>query len=459
MKNSHIVSIMYDGSIHKPSAGDYTITMSNGKQVTLQDSDLTITGHNNGVSDVGNYSVDLSEAGKTRIGNLLGSDFTLVGGSSTATFNITKQKGTASLTSGSKVYDGKKVSASNYQPTLTLRDALGHTLDTIKLTSGQYNISSDSSAVGTYEITLSSAEIKALEEKYSNYDIDFNAVKASFTITSQNIPDNHGGGSSVTPSTPSTPSNPSTPNSSSSSSSSSGPVTPGNVAVKGTVVYAIKKIGLYDSKNFAKHNRKAWYVQKPRIYRPMFVVTGYTRDSNGVLRYKVRDVNHLTKNRGKTGYITASWNYVRPVYYEDSHATITVINPRGVNGYNKASLTGKVKNYKQGTVLKAKKVVSHNLTTRFVLSNGQYVTANRKLVQMGRHAIPTKVRAKGAINRYSNVKLTKRNKHYSANQRKTFKVYGFDYSQANSTKHHGTLRYRVDGGYITGNTKYINIIK
>jgi hypothetical protein len=40
-----------------------------------------------------------------------------------------------------------------------------------------------------------------------------------------------------------------------------------------------------------------------------------------------------------------------------------------------------------------------------------------------------------------------------------FKVYNFDYSQANSVTKHGTLRYRIAGGYITGNAKYIQIVR
>ncbi|GEP24068.1 DUF5776 domain-containing protein [Lentilactobacillus diolivorans] len=231
------------------------------------------------------------------------------------------------------------------------------------------------------------------------------------------------------------------------------------VAKKNEVIYSIKKIGLYRTENFSKNTRQAWYVKKPRVYRPMFVVTGYTRTADGKLRYRVRDVNHLTKNRHKTGYITASWKYVRPVYYLGKHAAITVINPRGVNGYTKANLTGKIRNYKQGTILKVKGIVRHNLTTRYVLSNGQYVTGNRKLVNMGRHHYPKYVKAKTAVNRYHNVNLTKRNQHYKQNSKKVFKVYNFDYSQANSVTKHGTLRYRIAGGYITGNAKYIQIVR
>ncbi|WP_283680454.1 BspA family leucine-rich repeat surface protein, partial [Lentilactobacillus sp. Marseille-Q4993] len=145
-----------------------------------------------------------------------------------------------------------------------------------------------------------------------------------------------------------------------------------NILPKGEVVYALKHIYLYQNVNFKKSDRVASYTKKPRIYRPMFVVTGYARSQNNVLRYKVRDVNHDSKTAGKTGYITANWNYVRPVYYQAKHKKLTVINPRGVNAYKNKNLTNKVKNYKQGTVLPVVNFVTHNLTTRYVLKNGQY---------------------------------------------------------------------------------------
>lgn len=189
----------------------------------------------------------------------------------------------------------------------------------------------------------------------------------------------------------------------------------------------------------------------------MFVVTGYKRAANGALRYRVRDVNHTSKTNGKTGYITASQKYVRPVYYATKHSTVTVINPRGVNAYRKANLTKKARSYRQGTVLHVKRIVTHNLTTRYVLTNGDYITANRKLVNMGRHKQVKSVKTKRALNQYSSANFTKKN-HVIAKNR-TLKVYGYDYSQKNSVTKHGALRYRVAGGYITANTKYVRAYK
>ena len=201
---------------------------------------------------------------------------------------------------------------------------------------------------------------------------------------------NDGSSTNGSPSTPIGPATPSKPNSGNNStttttkpSTSVGP----NIAVKGEAVYATKKIGLYKNTKFTKANRIAWYPKQKRVNRPMFVVTGYKRAANGALKYKVRDVNHGRKTAGKKGYITASRKYVVPVYYASvpKSKKITVISPKGINTYKSANLTGKAKHYKKGVRLTVKKLVKHNLTTRYQLSNGYYVTANKKLIIQGNY--------------------------------------------------------------------------
>ncbi|WP_050802995.1 DUF5776 domain-containing protein [Lentilactobacillus parafarraginis] len=306
---------------------------------------------------------------------------------------------------------------------------------------------------GTYEIQITA----------HNEDGNETTRTAKLTITAS---DHGGGGGNVTPPTPTpapTPTNPDTPSSSSSSSSSDQPIgpepdLPDFAAKKDTAVYALKKIGIYRKANFSNKYHENWYSSKPRVYRPMFVVTGYARSINGHLRYQVRDVNHLSKTHGRVGYITANWKYVRPVYYAKKHSTMTVINPRGVNAYKHVNLSGKVRNYKQGTVLHVAKFVKHNLTTRYVLSNGQYVTGNRKLVEMGKHKQVRYVKVKKTINRYQTVNLTHKNKRHIKRGTK-IRVKNYDFSHANSVTNHGALRYHVAGGYITGNSKFVKAYK
>ncbi|MFD1454999.1 DUF5776 domain-containing protein [Levilactobacillus lanxiensis] len=229
------------------------------------------------------------------------------------------------------------------------------------------------------------------------------------------------------------------------------------LAPKGAVVYATKKVGLYKTATFSKKNLKRWYVKKSRTNRPMFVVTGYATSKNGVKRYRVKDVNHHSKTAGKTGYLTTNNAYTTPVYYAAKHKTVTVINPTGVNSYAKKTLTGKKTHYRQGQTLTVKKVVSNKLTTRFVLKNGRYMTANKKLVQAGKVTMPRQIKTKHAINRYSNVNLTKQNRHLKKGTK--LAVRGWAYSNANNFSKHDTLRYHVAGGYITANRHLVKTVR
>lgn len=229
------------------------------------------------------------------------------------------------------------------------------------------------------------------------------------------------------------------------------------LAPKGAVVYATKKVGLYKTATFSKKNLKRWYVKKSRTNRPMFVVTGYATSKNGVKRYRVKDVNHHSKTAGKTGYLTTNNAYTTTVYYATKHKTVTVINPTGVNSYAKKTLTGKKTHYRQGQTLTVKKVVTNKLTTRFVLKNGRYLTANKKLVQAGKVTMPRQIKTTHAINRYSNVKLTKQNRHLKKGTK--LAVRGWAYSNTNNFSKHDTLRYHVAGGYITANQHLVKTIR
>ncbi|MEE8823397.1 internalin-J precursor [Lentilactobacillus sunkii] len=230
---------------------------------------------------------------------------------------------------------------------------------------------------------------------------------------------------------------------------------PNYAQVKNGVVYSLKKIYIYKHADFKKSERVAMYVKKPRINRPMFVVLDYQRSKGGALRYKVRDVNHHSKHAAKVGYITANQKYVRPVYYRAQPKTVTVISAKGVNEYNEKHLDTKIKNFKQGTVLKVDSIVKHNLTTRYMLGNGNFITANRKLVINGRQKQPKRVVVKKAINRYTTVNTTKKNGHYKKGTKISIKAY--DYSHKYDNTKSGTKRFQVKGGYITANPKFVKV--
>ena len=119
----------------------------------------------------------------------------------------------------------------------------------------------------------------------------------------------------------------------------------------------------------------------------MFVILDYAKSNGGALRYKVRDVNHNSKTDGKIGYITANPKFVMNVYYQTmpKNRKITVISKRGIHAYRNANLTGHAKTYKKGTRLTVKRLVKHNLTTRYRLSNGTYISANKKMIIQGNY--------------------------------------------------------------------------
>ncbi|KRL72735.1 DUF5776 domain-containing protein [Lentilactobacillus kefiri] len=192
----------------------------------------------------------------------------------------------------------------------------------------------------------------------------------------------------TSPTTPVTPTNPTNPNwNPSKPNGLNGTGLPNYAATKGSAVYSTKGIYMYKNANFKKSQRMAYYPISKRVNRHMFVVLGYARSNGGALRYKVRDVNHGTKTDGKIGYITANKKYVESVYYKTlpKNRKITVISKRGIHSYKHVNLTGRTGTYKTGKHLRVKKIVKHNLTTRYQLTNGDYITANKKLVIKGNY--------------------------------------------------------------------------
>ena len=185
----------------------------------------------------------------------------------------------------------------------------------------------------------------------------------------------------------------------------------------------------------------------------MFVVTGYS----GSQYYQVRDVNHGSATYGRKGYITTNAKYVIPVYYGSMHRQVTVVNPKGVNAYRNADLSSKVKNYRQGTVIKVYQLVNHNLTTRFYIGNGQYITANKKMVFAGTYKQPKSIKVTHAIYLYKDLNLTQRRKLVKKGT--VLKVKKWDYTVAKSASATGSKRYLVAGGYVTANPRFVKVIQ
>ncbi|WP_461244938.1 DUF5776 domain-containing protein [Secundilactobacillus muriivasis] len=146
-------------------------------------------------------------------------------------------------------------------------------------------------------------------------------------------------------------------------------------SVNGSVVYGLTTIKLYKNTNFTKSNLTKTYKKQARVNRPMFLVISQTTNKQGKAVYKVKD----TKS-GKTGYTLSGSKYFKNAYYSAKVTKIKVINPKGINEYGKVKLTDKKRHVKKNTSLTVKKVVNYGHTTRFLLTNNRYVSANKKLV-------------------------------------------------------------------------------
>ena len=209
-------------------------------------------------------------------------------------------------------------------------------------------------------------------------------------------------------------------------------------------VIGVRGLALYRKPNFSKGARMNSFSKQPQMRQPEFAVLGTVKAKNGRLRFHVRDVNRKSKTYKQTGYITDSSSYVQNADYTKLVKRVTVINAKGLSGYKSAKLTGKVKHhYRQGQVLRVKRLIHRGQSLVFQLTNGAYITANKQQVQAGKLKMPRMIKTKHRVTLYKEAELKHRLHGIAAN--KQLKVQGWDYSV------HGTLRYRVAGGYVTAN--------
>ncbi|MFT8385706.1 MAG: amidase family protein [Lentilactobacillus hilgardii] len=212
----------------------------------------------------------------------------------------------------------------------------------------------------------------------------FKELKHQSQIPTPSVPTPSQSSSSQVPSTSSSTSlaNSSDESSISSSNESQKPnLNDKNEAKKQPImIYTLKKVYLYRHVNFSRTNRLISYAKRTRVNRPMFKVVNYVRDDSGRLRYEVMDINSQSKTFGQHGYLTANSKYVQPVYYQNKPAEVRVISKNGLNEYRRQNLSGKVKHDRRGTVLKIKGIKISHLTTRFILQNGHFISANKKIV-------------------------------------------------------------------------------
>lgn len=193
----------------------------------------------------------------------------------------------------------------------------------------------------------------------------------------------------------------------STSSSSSVPISTPTVSGKPvkkashrSIVYALTTVKLYRSSNFTKSNLTKTYKKRARINRPMFLVISQQTNKQGHAIYRVKDINS-----GKTGYTLSGSKYFAPAYYSAKVTRIKVINPKGINEYGKVNLTSKKRHVKKNASLSVRKVVNYGLYSRMQLTNGRYITANKKLI------LATKIKKSSQNTRLSTPTATTGNNH------------------------------------------------
>lgn len=151
-------------------------------------------------------------------------------------------------------------------------------------------------------------------------------------------------------------------------------------------VYMVKGFYRYSTSTFYKKSREKGYKKHERLNAVMFTIIGEDKSNLGLKRYKVyqiisKKVGVFRVDRKKWGYITAKPSYMRPLYYSKNVHKVKVIG-KGLRVYKNSNLSKYVKSYKRGTVLKVKAVKKIGITYRLQLSDGRYVSSNKKLVKI-----------------------------------------------------------------------------
>lgn len=215
-------------------------------------------------------------------------------------------------------------------------------------------------------------------------------------------------------------------------------------------VYGKKKFYSYQNVNFKKSERIRKYAKKPRVYAPVFTVVGTTQSKAGNPRYQLSD----------SSYITAKSAYVGKLFLQKKAKTLYVTNPRGTWTHATVMFnypTQLLHHLKQGTKVTVTHLIKNGPVTRYTLADGTFITGNKRYVTTTKPKKVIHVKARDGRNLYSDVNLTHRLKHYRKGH--IFTVKSWDYSHGHNLSVSGTKRYKISGGYITGNPKLVKIVK
>lgn len=217
-------------------------------------------------------------------------------------------------------------------------------------------------------------------------------------------------------------------------------------------VYAKTSINTYWTPVFHKKEIISHHAAKSHVYAHVFYIDKLVRNKNGVLRYKLANGGYITANPA---------NVSNAIWEGTNYKTMYVTSPKGIYQYHSISAHGdndRVKFHPQGSALKVVGLSKDDIPS-YQLADGDYIIDSKTTISPNKPKTPAKVKATGSINVYSDVNLKHRVKHYSAKAKHTFAVKGFDYSNGDIISKGNTLRYKVAGGYISGNKKLVKPVK
>ena len=249
--------------------------------------------------------------------------------------------------------------------------------DTIQLTITDKPVSSSKGSGNTStsnSVSGFNSGSSILANPNSSTNTSSNGISTNSSNSSSNTSSANSSNSSSNSSSSSIGTNiPSSTNNASNSSSSSNKAS----LFKPFMAYSIKATGLYKNYKFNKSGLIKWFAKAKRTNRPVFKVIA----KQGQV-YKVISYNKGTYK--KVGYVNKA--NLANLYYSSGnyHSNgVYVIDQKGINSYSKLNLKSKVKHYKFGNKLIVNKLVKKGLVYRFQLTNGNYITANKKLIEMG----------------------------------------------------------------------------
>jgi len=176
-------SEIYNGSQQKPDASHYSVTLPTGVKYTLTNDDIQLA---SGGTDVDTYQVQLSTAGEKNIQAAItaatGTNYKVIFGEPTGSFEITPAAGSVTLNGGSKTYDGVTV------PDLTIDAPVK-----VALEQGDYTVTpvtgtADLKGAGTYTYQLTQAGIDKITKVNSNYTLnDLTKLTSTYTINKMKV--------------------------------------------------------------------------------------------------------------------------------------------------------------------------------------------------------------------------------------------------------------------------------